>query len=86
MGYFQVQINNQITKLSPLLKLDRYKTHNIEIVIDKLSINKESIKIIVRGRIRLRDKPNHGGANLHLSLETACFQPIQQTPAEDVGV
>lgn len=35
-GFINARINNKITELSPNLMLDRYKTHNIEIVIDKL--------------------------------------------------
>ena len=42
-GYLKVFINNEVIKLSPTLKLDRYKTHDIDIIIDKLTIKKESI-------------------------------------------
>ena len=38
-GYLQVRINGEITELKPGLKLDRYKTHDIEIVIDKLKVS-----------------------------------------------
>jgi excinuclease ABC subunit A len=40
-GYTQVQINNQIVKLKPDIKLDRYKTHDINILIDKLQVQKK---------------------------------------------
>ena len=40
-GYTQVQVNDEIIKLKPGLKLDRYKTHDINIVIDKLQIQKK---------------------------------------------
>jgi excinuclease ABC subunit A len=33
-----VRIDNEITELTPGMKLDRYKTHNIELVIDKFKI------------------------------------------------
>jgi len=42
-GYLKVFINNEVIRLSPTLKLDRYKTHDIDIIIDKLTIKKESI-------------------------------------------
>ncbi len=45
-GYLYAEIDGEITELVPGLKLDRYKTHNIEIVIDKLKIdNKNSERI-----------------------------------------
>ncbi|MBF26132.1 MAG: excinuclease ABC subunit A [Flavobacteriales bacterium] len=50
-GYIKVRINNTITKLSPDLRLDRYKNHNIELIIDKLTIKKDSYN-------RLKDSLN----------------------------
>lgn len=37
-GFLNVRINGEIKELSPGLKLDRYKTHFIELVIDKFRI------------------------------------------------
>jgi excinuclease ABC subunit A len=37
-GYTKVRINGEITDLKVGLKLDRYKTHNIEVVVDRLKI------------------------------------------------
>ncbi|MCF8223449.1 MAG: excinuclease ABC subunit UvrA [Bacteroidales bacterium] len=34
-GFLNVRINNQLRELQPGMKLDRYKTHYIEIVVDK---------------------------------------------------
>jgi excinuclease ABC subunit A len=38
-GYLSARINGEITELHPGMKLDRYKTHNIEILIDKLQVH-----------------------------------------------
>ncbi len=38
-GYLSARINGEITELRPGMKLDRYKTHNIEILIDKLQVD-----------------------------------------------
>ena len=35
-GFLNVRINGQLTEMKPGMKLDRYKTHFIEIVVDKL--------------------------------------------------
>jgi excinuclease ABC subunit A len=37
-GFLHVRINNEIRELSPGMKLDRYKTHFIELVIDKFRV------------------------------------------------
>ncbi|MDR0661359.1 MAG: excinuclease ABC subunit UvrA [Prevotellaceae bacterium] len=47
-GYLYVRIDNQIRELKPQMKVDRYKTHFIEVVVDRLIPSKNDIK-------RLRD-------------------------------
>ncbi len=64
-GFIQARINGEIKELEAGLKLDRYKTHNIEIVIDKLKVNaknekrlKKSVEIAVKhgkGVIQIAD-------------------------------
>ena len=39
-GYLKVRVDGEILNLSPGLKLDRYKYHDIEIVVDRLTVNK----------------------------------------------
>jgi excinuclease ABC subunit A len=43
-GFLYVRIDGQVTEIKHGLRVDRYKTHNIEIVIDKLSIKKSDKK------------------------------------------
>lgn len=38
-GYMEVRVNGEIVDITPGMKLDRYKTHDIELVIDKLKLN-----------------------------------------------
>ncbi len=38
-GYLYARIDGEVTDISTVSKLDRYKNHNIEIVIDKLAVN-----------------------------------------------
>lgn len=40
-GYIRARIDGEITELKPELKLDRYKIHDIEVVIDRLKANKD---------------------------------------------
>jgi excinuclease ABC subunit A len=37
-GFLHVRINNEIREITPGLKLDRYKTHFIELIIDKFRV------------------------------------------------
>ncbi len=39
-GFLKVRVNGEIMDIVPNLQLDRYKTHDIEIVIDRLVVNK----------------------------------------------
>ncbi len=41
-GFISVRINGDLREITYGMKLDRYKTHNIEIVIDKLKIDKNN--------------------------------------------
>lgn len=43
-GYLHARINNEMVELKPGLKLDRYKTHNIELFIDKLKVTEKNFK------------------------------------------
>ena len=43
-GFLNVRINNEIRELAPGMKLDRYKTHYIELVVDKFKIGDTSDK------------------------------------------
>ncbi len=38
MGFLQARVDGKIIEIEPGLKLERYKTHNIEIVIDKIKV------------------------------------------------
>ena len=40
-GYLYVRVDGQILDIVPNMKLDRYKNHNIEVVIDKLVVKPE---------------------------------------------
>ncbi|MCF6243246.1 MAG: excinuclease ABC subunit UvrA, partial [Bacteroidales bacterium] len=50
-GFLYVRINGEITEIKHGLKTDRYKTHNIEIVIDKMKVSGADKK-------RLKDSVN----------------------------
>ncbi|MES2140162.1 MAG: excinuclease ABC subunit UvrA [Bacteroidota bacterium] len=41
-GYLRVRIDGEVKELTKRIELDRYKVHDIEIVIDRLEVNSES--------------------------------------------
>lgn len=43
-GYLYARINGEITEFRPAMKLDRYKTHYIELLVDKLKVTSEDTK------------------------------------------
>ncbi|BAV94583.1 excinuclease ABC subunit UvrA [Ichthyobacterium seriolicida] len=45
-GFIQAFVDNELIEITKDLQLDRYKLHDIDIVIDKLSINKANINRI----------------------------------------
>ena len=38
-GYLWARVDGEIVEVTPGMKLDRYKTHNIEVVVDKLAVS-----------------------------------------------
>ena len=46
-GYVKVRIDGEIRDIIPGMKLDRYVTHDIEIVIDRLKVTKENNNRII---------------------------------------
>ena len=43
-GFLRVRIDGELREITPGMKLDRFKTHDIEIVVDKLIIKQENKK------------------------------------------
>lgn len=38
-GYMEVRVNGEVEEILPGMKMDRYKTHDIELLVDKLLLN-----------------------------------------------
>ena len=67
-GFITVRIDGELCEVKPGLKLDRYKNHLVEVVIDKLAVNSKDgkrIKESVRTAMRQSD-----GLLMALDLET----------------
>ena len=40
-GFLRVRVDGEILDLKPGMQIDRYKTHDIELVVDRLSVNQD---------------------------------------------
>jgi excinuclease ABC subunit A len=67
-GYVKVRIDGEIQDLAPKMQVDRYKIHDIEIVVDRLIIDRKDVKRLQdslqtamrlgKGIIKISDKDN----------------------------
>ena len=58
-GFVQVRVDGEVLELMPNMKLDRYKSHDIQVVIDKLEIT-ESLDKRIRNSVELALKYGKG--------------------------
>lgn len=68
-GYVKVRVDGEIKDLGPKMQVDRYKIHDIEIVVDRLIIDEKDHKRLLdsiqtamrlgKGVIKISDKDNH---------------------------
>lgn len=68
-GYVKVRVDGEMVDLSPKLQLDRYKTHDIEVVVDRLQILEKDRKRLqnsvqeamkqAKGIIKITDEKNN---------------------------
>ena len=66
-GFVRVRVNGEIKEIERGMKLDRYKTHDIEIVIDRLLINDSSDKRLMES---IRTAMYHGDETLMVTEQT----------------
>ncbi len=81
-GFLRVRVDGEIRELSPGMKLDRYKVHDIETVIDRLVVKgerrkqlRESMQIALKyGKGMIMVVEEEGGAVHHFSKNLMCPQ------------
>ena len=66
-GFVRVRVNGEIKEIERGMKLDRYKTHDIEIVIDRLLINDSSGKRLMES---IKTAMYHGDETLMIVKQT----------------
>ena len=79
-GFLRVRIDGEILEIEPKMQLDRYKTHDIEVVVDRLKVDEvsrlriaESLKLAMRMGKNVVMIVNHEtGENRYLSRNLMC--------------
>ena len=81
-GFTKVRVDKQIKEITPKMKLDRYKIHDIEIVVDRIMVTKatslrltDSIETALRfggGIVIVTESDNDGSKDLLFSEKLAC--------------
>ncbi|HEX6983357.1 MAG TPA: excinuclease ABC subunit UvrA [Balneolaceae bacterium] len=72
-GFVQVRVDGELMDLKEKMKVDRYKTHNIEVVVDRFVINAKSEKRIAES-VRLALEMAEGNAILSIPQEAGEFK------------
>ncbi|HET6528579.1 MAG TPA: excinuclease ABC subunit UvrA [Balneolaceae bacterium] len=72
-GFVQVRIDGELTDLEEGMKIDRYKTHNIEVVVDRFVINGKSEKRIAES-VRLALEMAEGNVILSIPQGNGKFK------------
>lgn len=74
LGYTKARIDGEVVDLAPSLTLDRYQTHDIEIVVDRLKVED---KALLRMTQSVSTTLNYGkGSMLILEMEQQASEPV----------
>ncbi|MBJ04661.1 MAG: excinuclease ABC subunit A [Flavobacteriales bacterium] len=84
-GFVKANVDGEIIKITNQLKLDRYKNHDIDIVIDKLLI-KQNVQKRLQNSINLALEESNGSLRIH-DIKTKKNKYFSQNlTCEDTGI
>lgn len=67
-GYLHVRVDGEVMEITPGMKLDRYKNHTIEVVVDRLKLKGESEEDLKRLRATVDKAMTQGDGVMSLTL------------------
>ena len=67
-GYLHVRVDGEVLEITPGLKLDRYKNHTIEVVVDRLKLKGENEEDLKRLRATVDKAMTQGDGVMALTL------------------
>lgn len=79
-GYVRARVDGQLVELEPGYRLDRYKIHDIEVVVDRVKVNQKDKQRILKsvqaalsvGKGRMMVMPHDGGEARYFSRFLMC--------------
>ena len=80
-GYLNIRVDGELKEITQGMKVDRYKNHNIEVVVDKLEVKGEASKERLKKSVQIAMKQGEGlvmildkesGALKHFSKRLMC--------------
>ena len=67
-GYLHVRVDGEVMEITPGMKLDRYKNHTIEVVVDRLKLKSESEEDLKRLRATVDKAMTQGDGVMAISI------------------
>lgn len=67
-GYLHVRVDGEVMEITPGMKLDRYKNHTIEVVVDRLKVKSESEEDLKRLRATVDKAMTQGDGVMAISI------------------
>ena len=67
-GYLHVRVDGEVMEITPGMKLDRYKNHTIEVVVDRLKLKSESEEDLKRLRATVDKAMTQGNGVMAISI------------------
>ena len=80
-GYIYARIDGEIREIAAGMKLDRYKIHTVDLVVDRLGVSPDAAERLMSS---LQEAMRQGKVAKDVVIE-ACFIPMQ-LPSEDSGL
>ncbi len=84
-GYLKVRIDGEIKDLTPKMQLDRYKIHDIEVVVDRMAVT-EDLKLRLGQSVQKTLQAGKGLMFILLNEENRIVHYSKQLMCEDTGI
>jgi len=84
-GYLKVRVDGEVKDLAPKMQVDRYKIHDIEVVIDRMAVT-EDMKVRLSQSVQKALQMGKDLLFLLLNDDNKLFQYSKQLMCEDTGI
>ena len=81
-GYLHVRVDGEVQEITPGMKLDRYKNHTIEVVVDRLKLKGENEEDLKRLRATVDKAMTQGDGVMALTLPNSSSKGENTPPSE----